>query len=197
MRPQALAILLATFLVIACGTEAPAETLAGPPELTAGPLGLCGEIATFTAEDPAKHVPVDSEVQYNSEPPSIGDHYGSWMGWGFYDLELEARYFVHNMEHGGLVFLYNCDKLADPSQCDAFIQPIKDWILAQPEDDGGAFRFVFGKRAALDVPFAAAAWGWTLRSTCVDTDALTEFKAARYRKGPEDVAGSGQHAPTE
>lgn len=192
MRPQAPALLALTFVVFACGNEPPPDT----SELAAGPLGLCGEVATFTAE-PAKHVPVDTEVQYSSEPPSIGDHYGSWMGWGFYDLELEARYYVHNLEHGGMVFLYNCDKLDDPSQCDAFIQPIKDWILAQPEDDGGPFRSVFGKRAALDVPFAAVAWGWTLKSTCVDTDALDAFKTARYRKGTEDVASSGQHAPTE
>ena len=46
----------------------------------------------------------------------------------------------------------------------------------------------------LDVPFAAAAWGWTLRSACFDKEAFLSFVNSHYAKGPELTCASGLEA---
>jgi hypothetical protein len=43
----------------------------------------------------------------------------------------------------------------------------------------------------LDVPWAASAWGHTLRSDCFDRDAFESFFDAHAGNGPEEVCTPG------
>src|SRR4029453_185381 len=43
---------------------------------------------------------------WNSNPPTSGDHLGSPLPPGVYDNEQDLRALVHNMEHGYVVILY-------------------------------------------------------------------------------------------
>lgn len=56
-----------------------------------------------------KHVEVGVQVQYNSNPPTSGDHYADWIRAGVYDLPKDDRYLVHSLEHGYIIISYNCD----------------------------------------------------------------------------------------
>jgi hypothetical protein len=65
----------------------------------------------------ASHIQTDSDPgQYNSDPPTSGPHYPQPLNAGFYDTnnyKYPAGYLVHNLEHGYVIFWYNCDKLSE------------------------------------------------------------------------------------
>jgi hypothetical protein len=51
-------------------------------------------------------VHVDSltkKLDWNTFPPSNGQHYPAWAVWGFYTEPVNPRMVVHNLEHGGIV----------------------------------------------------------------------------------------------
>lgn len=65
----------------------------------------------------APHLPADADPgEYNSDPPTSGLHYANEAEAGFYDANnytYPAGYLVHNLEHGYIVFWYNCDLLSE------------------------------------------------------------------------------------
>ena len=57
------------------------------------------------------HVSLETKVQYNSNPPTSGDHYADWIKTGIYSDALDDRRLVHSLEHGYIIVSYNCMKL--------------------------------------------------------------------------------------
>ncbi|MBI2039542.1 DUF3105 domain-containing protein [Candidatus Microgenomates bacterium] len=55
-----------------------------------------------------KHVPVGTKVDYNSNPPTSGDHYADWVRSGVYDIPRDDGYLIHSLEHGYVIMSYNC-----------------------------------------------------------------------------------------
>jgi hypothetical protein len=54
-----------------------------------------------------KHITPDQQPSnWNSNPPTSGDHLGTPLGPGVYSNEQDMRALVHNMEHGYVVILY-------------------------------------------------------------------------------------------
>ena len=49
----------------------------------------------------------------------------------------------------------------------------------------------FAPAPTLDVMFAAAAWGASLRSACFDLTALSAFLDAHYAQAPENLCADG------
>ncbi len=45
---------------------------------------------------------------YNSDPPTTGPHAPLPAEWGVHDLPVAREVLPHNMEHGGVVVLYDC-----------------------------------------------------------------------------------------
>jgi hypothetical protein len=138
------------------------------------------------------HVDLGSVVDYNSNPPAGGDHYPYWAIWGIHTDVVPTEYFVHNQEHGGVILLYNC-----PNGCPDIVnaltavmndQPIDPVCVEQGEwaDDAGVpNRMLMTSDPDLDVPVAAAAWGWTYKEAdpCVDVASLQAFITAHYGIG--------------
>src|SRR5262245_37068183 len=58
------------------------------------------------------HVPEGTQITYKNQPPSSGQHYPRPYGYGFYTEPVVAGFWVHNLEHGSVVILYNC-----PTDC--------------------------------------------------------------------------------
>ena len=136
------------------------------------------------------HVELGTPVSYSTEPPSIGPHWGQWLGWGRYDQEVDAELYVHNLEHGGLVLLYNC-----PDGCPELVDSLEGWARTRPDDGGGPFRWILSPRSDLQTTVAAAAWGWTWTAECFHGAELDAFKKDHYRMAPEDVASGGSATP--
>jgi hypothetical protein len=99
-------------------------------------------------------------------------------------------FLVHAMEHGAVVFFYNC-----PEGCDEDVAAMQALIDGLTADEkcmfGPPTRTILTPDPKLDVPFAAAAWGRMLKAQCFDEELVLEFVEDRYGKGTEDTCANG------
>jgi len=143
----------------------------------------------------AQHVPEGTDITYDSNPPSSGPHYPIWAAYQTYAKPIARGYYVHDMEHGAVVFLYKCDA-ADG--CPDVVRALRDASntidtdpLCVSDGEGVRVRTVITPDPLLDVPVAAAAWGYTYRATCVDPPSLAGFAKAHYAQAPENMCANG------
>jgi hypothetical protein len=143
----------------------------------AGPLcTTCGACAQGLPVMGAQHV--SGSIDYPDPPPTSGPHNSCWGNWGVQDAELRPKRWVHNLEHGGVVFLYHCEQ-ACPDELQALQNLVQDRPLT-----------VVTAYAALPTRFAAVAWGYRLLSPCFDAEAFAAFYAAHVNHGREAVASA-------
>lgn len=55
------------------------------------------------------HIPAGQKATYNSNPPTSGSHYETWIKAGIYDTIPIDEELVHSLEHGYIIISYNCD----------------------------------------------------------------------------------------
>lgn len=138
----------------------------------------CGDCEESQRVTSARHVapPVD----YPDLPPTGGDHAGCWTSYRVHEVEVADEYWVHNLEHGAVVFLYNC-----PEGCSAELAQLEALTSGRP------FALVTPYAALEPGSFAAVAWGHRLVSQCFDEDALRRFYEAHVDRAPESITGDG------
>ncbi|MBI5136525.1 MAG: DUF3105 domain-containing protein [Nitrospirae bacterium] len=97
------------------------------------------------------HIPLPEfpHAPYNSNPPSSGAHTAYTAPWGVHARPVPPEVWLHNLEHGGVVIGYRCDR------CDDLVDQLKD--LAH-----GYALIVIAPDPALENRVALAAWGHTL-----------------------------------
>ena len=132
------------------------------------------------------HIPVDSDPgTYNSDPPTSGPHYAQEGTAGFYDANIytyPAGYLVHNLEHGYIIFWYNCDKLSE-SAC----AELKTQIKSVMDNLGGA-RMIAYPWPSLDVPLVMTSWGRLEKFEAFDAEKAKAFYRANLNRSPEPGA---------
>lgn len=174
------------------GADMTAQDVAQDEPPYEGPVGepeqwTCGTVTRYVAGRPVHIDPEEGELpEYVSSPPCIGSHYGRWLDWGEYENTLDAGFYVHNLEHGGIAFLYRC-----PAGCEADVETLREYVAAVPDDDGGPFRHMLGPFDDMPTKFALAAWGviYVADELCIED--LDRFRTENYRMAPEDVAAPG------
>ncbi len=139
----------------------------------------------------AAHVEACSALPSEPRPPAGGPHYSSWANFQTYDFPIARGYVIHAMEHGAVVFYYNC-----PEGCADEVAEVQALIDAQPEDvlcygTASQRRAVLLPDPTLDVRWAMSAWGFTLRASCVDTAAFGKFYGEHYAMAPENFCNPG------
>lgn len=134
------------------------------------------------------HLAVCSATDYPDNPPAGGDHYSVWAAYRSYSFAVPRGFWVHNLEHGAVVYTYNC-----PDGCADEVAQVQAMIDALPEDCGGgpARRVVLTPDPLLDVRWGASAWGQTLRADCVDAARFRNFYLNHFGHGPEQVCADG------
>ena len=146
---------------------------------------LAGETIPIMAGSDT-HIPVDSDPgSYNSNPPTSGPHYPNPLGPGFYDInpyEYPAGYLVHNMEHGYVIFWYNCDLLDEPA-CEELKSQIQSTMLSL-----GGTKMIAYPWPSLDVPFAMTSWGQLAKFDEFDAGKAKAFYNANLNRSPEPGA---------
>lgn len=134
----------------------------------------------------ATHIPVDSDPgSYNSDPPTSGPHYPEEARAGFYDTnnyKYPAGYLVHNLEHGYVIFWYNCD-LLDEAAC----TDLKTKINSVMDELGGT-KLIAYPWPSLDVPLAMTSWGRLEKFESFDVNKAKAFYRANLNKAPEPNA---------
>lgn len=161
------------------------------------PGGKCDVKVEAHAQAPSAHVTECSTLtddSFNSNPPSSGNHYPVWAAFKTYTQPIPRGYYVHSLEHGAVIFFYNC-----PDGCPAEVaalQAVADSLPVDPtclKDDpqGVQRRIIILPEPRLPTRFAAAAWGWTLRSSCVDQAAFDSFAREHYDDSYEKICYAG------
>ncbi len=147
--------------------------------LAADGVSECIDCVPICQED---HLPTEDRrhltdpIDYEIRPPAGGPHNPCWYDWGVYTSEVPDDRWVHNQEHGGVVFLYNC-----PDGCEAEVEAL---VAAF----GSRERVIISPYAGMRWRFAASAWERRILLNCLDLDKLDRFYNAHFANGPEDVA---------
>jgi hypothetical protein len=175
-------VALAAAAAVACSST-PASA---PRRVVEGPCSIVIEEPPLLDR---AHVPASQRVEYSSNPATSGPHDGRWATYGEHAQPIEPRLYVHNLEHGAVVFFYRCDLLPD---CPAAVEALRRAASAIPYDlscrtTGVRSRTLIVPSPDIDVPIAAAVWGKLYKSECVDPKSLGDFAFDNYGKGPEDT----------
>jgi hypothetical protein len=125
------------------------------------------------------HVPQDSVVEWDSDPPHSGPHYPTWETWDEHDTVVPRGNWVHNLEHGGIVLAYRCN-----DDCEPELDVLRDVLAQRPE-----LRILLTPDPLLpgDDRFAAISWTWVYRFDAPDLDTLLCFADQHENHAPEDV----------
>ncbi|HEY1690848.1 MAG TPA: DUF3105 domain-containing protein [Polyangiaceae bacterium] len=195
----AIALLPLAAVFASCRGGSPEE---GSPYADAGPLdapdfvdaGCTVEIDTPPLEAPT-HVPIGTDITWDSNPPSSGEHFPIWAAYQAYTSPVPRGYYVHDEEHGGVILLYDCPDDSGCPDVAAALQAVSDSLPDDPlctsAGQGVRVRTVITPDPLLDVPVAAAAWGWVYRAQCVDLPSLEAFASQHYGNGPEVLCANG------
>jgi hypothetical protein len=143
------------------GEDGSTEDGGEAPEAGAGLCASCGGCEEQRTVNSAQHKP--EPISYADNPPTGGDHASCWSTFGVHGEAVPESRWVHNLEHGAIVFLYNC-----PDGCAAEVKQLEALAKGRP------FALVTPD-ARLPTRFAAVAWGIRLLSECLDGDAFIEF----------------------
>lgn len=148
----------------------------GDEELAERMRGAGCTFETFESEG-RRHVDaLDAEVEYKTEPPTSGSHFGIPAIWDIYDRPVNQLQAVHNLEHGGIVIQYGSRVPR------ATVDRIAELYREDPNGMLVAPRPRLGDKIALTA--------WTHLSTCTrfDEGAFKAFRDAYRGKGPEPFA---------
>lgn len=145
---------------------------------------LMGEAAAFSSSN---HVATGTDPgPYSTNPPAGGPHYAEDYDAGFYtesdpetQVEYPEGYLVHSMEHGYIIFWYNC--AANPAlDCADLQQQIRDVM-----DQAGNLKTIAFPWPSMDVPLALTSWGRILKLDAPDTQVMAQFVRTNRNKAPE------------
>ncbi|MEJ2601313.1 MAG: DUF3105 domain-containing protein [Anaerolineales bacterium] len=148
-----------------------------------------GEAAPIMAD--VSHV-ADGEDPgpYNTDPPTSGRHYANSLGAGFYDETQASQmgehpegFLVHNLEHGYVIFWYNCAALDNSEDC----TQLKDQLRATLDSFNNVKVIAFPWES-IDVPVVATSWGRMLRFERFNPSQAESFVKTNRYKAPEPDA---------
>jgi len=173
------------------GSGTPLEPLA-PLFETSIPDSSCNAVERefdLTSAPGPTHVTTCSEIDYVTNPPCLGPHYGTWAAFQNYDAAIPRGFWVHSLEHGAVVITYSCE------DCEDEVAAAKAMIAALPVDPLCSApverRVILTPDRKLDTRWAASAWGFTLTSECFEADVFSAFAISHNAAGPEDFCANG------
>lgn len=154
-------------LLLGCGPKEPVV------ESCTACAGEC--LAEQIPESTRDHVA--DPITYADAPPTNGDHNPCWAAWGAHADEVPDENWVHNLEHGGVVFLYQC-----PDGCPEEQAELTEWTATLP-----AGRWILSPYSEMSWRFAAVSWNHRLQADCLDIEAFQAFYDQNVGNAPEDT----------
>lgn len=127
---------------------------------------------------------------FSTDPPTSGTHYPTWWDAGFYDetsseattVAFPAGYLVHNLEHGYVIFWYNCT-LVTPEACTTLKSELRTLI-----EEANYFKVIAFPWTTTDVPVVATSWGQMLKMESFDAELAAEIIQRNRNHAPEPNA---------
>ena len=139
----------------------------------------CADCEETLSIDGAAHV--DTPAAEMLVPPAGGEHNPCWANYQEYTEPLPSENWTHNLEHGAVVFLYNC-----PDGCESDLAELR--TLHENSE-----RSILTGYPSMTARFAVVSWGHRLVSECFDAQAFSDFYSAYFDMGPESISSG---APT-
>jgi hypothetical protein len=139
-------------------------------------------VGTPVANEGWAHVPEGSAITYRHNPPASGPHYPVWLSYQEFTTALPRGYWVHNLEHGAVVFLYRSDAPA------ATVTALRDVFRTLPNDPQcGHPRALMLPDPVMPRPVAVVAADWILEGDTVDAQMIREFVSQHRNHAPENI----------
>lgn len=179
---------------------ASAACTARGPVADAGPLlvltdAACNGSIVRNPEQDSPHQEPGTVISFRDNPPTNGPHYGVWARWGVYREVLPRGYWVHNLEHGGIVLAYRPDvSMAERDMLEAFATGLPPEPRCLME--GVRRRIIVTPDPELPSRFAAMAWSHAYRADCVDTATLERVVLTLTGHATEDICSHGLYEGT-
>jgi hypothetical protein len=167
------------------------ENLAEPLSETPIASSACNAVEHSFPTANALHVETCTDIDYATNPPSSGSHYGIWAAYKTYDEPIPRGFWVHCMEHGAVVFAYSCTDCADEA---AAASALLDDIGVDPTCialGSPSRRTLLTPDPRLEARWAAASWGYTLTADCFEPDVFRTFVETHRGFGLEGVCSDG------
>jgi hypothetical protein len=142
-----------------------------------------GEVQKAMEVPSQGHVDPPTRVTYRDNPPASGQHYPNTADYGFHSEEVQPENWVHNLEHGGIVILYNC-----PEDCPDMKDSLQQLYNEAPQSKAfHTVKMVITSYPNLQSKVMAVAWGWQLSLDNFDKDKLLQFYQRHVDQGPEQA----------
>lgn len=130
------------------------------------------------------HIDFPNGICYENTPPSCGPHRPMWAKWGEYEFLPPQRY-LHNLEHGGVVFLYH------PCVSIEIIESLRNLACSIDDDDGGEFRWILSPYPNVLKNIHVLTWQKNYMNDFFDAPSILNFISENYRNAPEDIGYDG------
>jgi thiol-disulfide isomerase/thioredoxin len=122
------------------------------------------------------HVPEGTKVtNYNSNPPTSGDHWPVPLDWGFYDEVVADEQAVHNLEHGGIWISYKDVDDETKRELKALAEKYNQAVIVSPRPEN-------------DTRIAVASWGRLMKLDEFNRAEIESFIKANLNTSPEKLA---------
>jgi hypothetical protein len=132
------------------------------------------------------HVAEGSIINYQHNPPASGPHYPVWLRYEEYATAQARGYWVHNLEHGAVVFLYRPDAPA------AAVSALRDTFHGLPNDpECGHPRALMTPDPAMPRPLAVVAADWILEGETLAAQTIRDFVSQHRNRAPENICADG------
>ena len=147
------------------------------------------DVGQVVPDEGRQHVQAGTQVTYQHQPPTSGSHYSqagiapvAWQTIG----TLQPEVWVHNLEHGGIVLLYNC-----PGGCDDLQKQLTTYVnsIVPAEPQYGEYKIIMTpySQGMGTHNVAVLAWDRIEFLDGYDQAKITQFYEAHVDKGPERI----------
>jgi hypothetical protein len=168
------------------GHPTPVDPDATPSGIEAEPLpdsgdeALLSDVRTFESEGTA-HVSQDTDVDYDTNPPTSGDHYASPAEPGFYEETPPLGNLVHSLEHGNVVIYYDPGAITPAAR-----ESLEAFVAAHGDDPWAAVIVAPHPSDSIDTPYVLTAWTRMLEMDEYSAEQVRAFLAEYLGRGPEN-----------
>jgi hypothetical protein len=188
--------LIAVFAVTTATTPAYACSTIDTPQAP-----VEGELGQVQTDQGNQHVAVGDRVTYAICPPASGKHVNAPprgpIPARFYGPDDQAvpNGWVHNLEHGGVVVLYSCDKGACDTTTQEQLRGMVTGFPASPvcQTPSGVVSPVVARFEQMPTKFAALVWNRVMYMDTLDIQQIHDF----YARYSEKVVDGRFVAPPE
>lgn len=141
----------------------------------------CTDLEQPQLEEGREHLPDGTPIEYSTNPPTSGNHYGNPSNAGFFDDPVAPGALVHNLEHGQIVLWYRPDAPETVTQAiESYVSGERIALIATPYEQVPA-----------GANFSISAWGAMQSCEQFSAEVVDAFRERFQGRGEEDV-GVGQ-----